>query len=133
MKRDMDFVRMILMCLESGKSAESGGFGVRFYSQEELAYHSRIMEQGGLIETAGPGPDRGMPWRMTGAGHDFLELARNQTRWNRAKAIVSKANSLSRFVDSSLVPREGAPIEVWVKVLTDLMLQEVKGAISCTG
>ena len=110
MKRDMDFVRMILMWLESGKSAESGGFGVRFYSQEELAYHSRIMEQVGLIDTAGPGPDRGMPWRMTGAGHDFLELSRNWPRWNRAKAIVFGGM---------------APIEVWVKVLTDLMLQEI--------
>ena len=120
MQRNMDLVRMILVRLESS----SGGWaprdlGIHSFSPEEIGYHAHIMMQEGLIEgvdaTTGhsSGPEAA-PTNLTWKGHEFLDLARDQDRWNRAKAIIAKVS--------------GAPISVWMKVLTDLMLQGVDAA-----
>jgi len=120
MQRNMDLVRMILMRLESSPTGWAPeDFGIKSFSAEEIGYHAHLMMQDGLIKgidvtTMGsPGPEavpRGLTWK----GHEFLDLARGQDRWNRAKAIIAKVG--------------GAPISVWIKVLTDLMLQGVETA-----
>src|SRR5712691_11669576 len=48
---------------------------------------------------------------LTAKGHDFLDLSRDQVRWNKAKGIIRKVGS--------------APITVWMKVLTDLLIKEL--------
>ena len=74
------------------------------------------MMQEGLIEGTdvtnmrSPGPEA-LPRSLTWKGHEFLDLARDPERWNRAKAAIAKVG--------------GAPISVWMKVLTDLTLQGV--------
>ena len=94
-------------------------FGIQSFSTQEIGYHAHIMMQEGLIEAAdittmdSSGPEA-MPTSLTWKGHEFLDLARDQDRWNRAKAIVAKVG--------------GAPISVWMKVLTDLMLRGVEAA-----
>ena len=86
---------------------------------EEIGYHAHLMMQEGLIKgmdvthTGSPGPEA-VPTGLTWKGHEFLDLARDQDRWNRAKAIIATVG--------------GAPISVWIKVLTDLMLQGVETA-----
>jgi hypothetical protein len=88
-------------------------FGIKAFSPEEIGYHDHIMMQEGLIEPADikskglTGVARSLTWK----GHEFLDLAREQERWNRAKAVIAKVG--------------GAPISVWMKVLTDLTLQGV--------
>ncbi|HYT87159.1 MAG TPA: DUF2513 domain-containing protein [Gemmataceae bacterium] len=122
MQRNMDLVRMILTKLESSPGGWAPrDFGIQSFSAQEIAYHAHIMMQEGLIEavdvtsTESSGP-AAMPSSLTWKGHEFLDLARDQDRWNRAKAIVARVG--------------GAPISVWTKVLTDLMLQGVDAAIT---
>src|SRR5262249_14398263 len=90
--------------------------GIQSFPPEQVSYHAHIMLQEALIENqditaqhcAGP---EALPKCLTWKGHEFLDLARDQERWNRAKAIIAKIGS--------------APISVWMKVLTDLMLQRL--------
>jgi hypothetical protein len=119
MQRDMDLVRTILLRLENSPLGWApSDLGIRSYTPEEVGYHAHIMSQEGLIEAAktthlrSTGPEA-LPRSLTWSGHEFLDLARDQDRWNRAKAIIGKVG--------------GAPIAVWTKVLTDLVFQGVEG------
>jgi hypothetical protein len=121
----MDLVRTILMRMESSSSGRAPrDLGIKAFSPEEIAYHAHIMMQEGLVEGTdltnmhSSGPEA-IPRSLTSKGHDFLDLARDQERWNRAKAIVTKVG--------------GAPISVWMKVLTDLMLRGVDTVATKTG
>ncbi len=118
MQRNMDLVRMILMRIEGSPSDRlPTHFGIFGYAPDQIAHHAHILMQEGLIEghdlanSAGVEPDV-IPTSLTWKGHEFLDLARDQERWNRAKAIIGKVG--------------GAPISVWMRVLTDLMLQGVE-------
>ena len=118
MQRNMDLVRMILMRIESNPDGWAPrDFGIQSYSPQEIGYHAHIMKQEGLIEASddthlGSSGPEATPRSLTWKGHEFLDLARDQDRWNRAKAIIVKVG--------------GAPISVWMKVLTDLTLQGVE-------
>jgi len=120
MQRNMDLVRMILMRLEASPSGRApNDLGIKSFLPEQIAYHAHIMTQEGLIEglanvssTGSEALARSLTWK----GHDFLDLARDQESWNRAKAIIAGLR--------------GAPISVWVKVLTDLMLQGVDAVLA---
>ncbi len=125
MQRNMDLVRMILLRMESNPSGwVPQTLGIQSFSAEEIGYHTHIMMHESLIEGTdvtnmhSNGPEvspRGLTWK----GHEFLDLARDPERWNRAKAIIAKVG--------------GAPISVWMKVLTDLTLREVETATSQAG
>jgi hypothetical protein len=122
MQRNMDLVRMILLRLETSPSGWApNDLGIKSFPPEQIGYHAHIMMQEGLIEgsdattVSSAGPE-GLPRSLTWKGHEFLDLARDQDRWNRAKAIIAKLG--------------GAPISVWMKVLTDLMLQGIDTAVS---
>jgi hypothetical protein len=120
MQRNMDLVRTILIRMEKSPSGRAPrDLGILAFSSEEVGYHAHIMMQEGLIEATdvthmgSTGPEA-MPRSLTWKGHEFLDLARDQERWNRAKAIIDKVG--------------GAPISVWMKVLTDLTMKGVETA-----
>src|SRR5262245_27287866 len=108
-QRNMDLVRMILVRLESSSEGWAPrDFGIQSFSPEEIRYHAHIMKQEGLIEATdvthmGSSGPEALPRNLTWKGHEFLDLARDQDRWHRAKAIITKVG--------------GAPIAVWMKVL----------------
>jgi hypothetical protein len=120
MQRNMDLVRTILKKIENSPFAgETEPFGIHGFTPEQVGYHAHIMMQEGLIEgcdvthmdsTAPEAIPTGLTWK----GHEFLDLARDQERWNRAKAIIGKIGS--------------APISVWTKVLTDLAMKSMEMA-----
>ena len=91
--------------------------GIMGFSAQEIGYHVHIMMQEGLVEGCdatnfeSDGPEA-IPTSLTWKGHEFLDLARDQERWNRAKAIIAKVGS--------------APIMVWMKVLNDLLWKSVE-------
>jgi hypothetical protein len=125
MQRNMDLVRMILTRLESSPEGWAPqDFGIQSFSTQEIGYHAHIMKQEGLIEATttthmrSSGPEA-LPRSLTWKGHEFLDLARDQDRWNRAKAVVANVG--------------GAPIAVWMKILTELMLQGVDAAVAKAG
>jgi hypothetical protein len=117
MQRNMDLVRTILMRIEESPSGWAAHpFGIAGFTPEQVGYHAHIMMEDGLIEGVdvttmhSKGPEA-MPRALTWKGHEFLDLARDQKRWNQAKATIGKVGS--------------APISVWMKVLNDLILKEL--------
>jgi hypothetical protein len=86
MKRDMELVRLLLLQYEAGSPPAE----LENYEHQEIIYNLVLMMDAGLID-AYPleGNDvlpRGfMNVRLTWAGHDFLDAARNDTVWNKAK------------------------------------------------
>lgn len=118
MQRNMDLVRTILLRMEADPSGRAPReLGIVSHSPEEIGYHAHIMAQEGLIEgiditsRTSTGPEL-LPTKLTWKGHEFLDLARDQGRWNQAKAIIAKVGS--------------APISVWIKVLSDLLWKNVE-------
>ena len=91
MKRDMDLIRLLLEKVETDQDLESED-----YTLEQVLYHLVLMEEAGLIVASfvrsGMGQVIGADTeRLTNAGHDFLETARNKTVWNKFKTTVAKA------------------------------------------
>ena len=94
MKRDMDLARLILMRIESQEnynddiSCEFNG-----YTDEQVRYHIMLLNEAGLLDAIDASSMKGINWiprRLTWQGHEFLESARDNATWNKAKEIMSK-------------------------------------------
>lgn len=89
MERDMDLFRSILLELE--RQPYGGGWvdiTIPGRSQEEISYHVQLLADAELIEAINLSTMDGVCWRprrMTYRGHEFLDAARNDTLWARAK------------------------------------------------
>ena len=96
MKRDMDLCRLILLEVESWETTlEPRPVDIPDRSRDEVDHHAYLLMEAGLVEGLtfegqGDPIDRCWPRSLTWRGHDFLELARNDTRWAKAVARVSK-------------------------------------------
>ncbi len=93
MKRDLDLIRAILMAVEdSGHDLGSWmDLSIEGKTQLELSYHVQLLHEAGLIEAIDLSTKDGMHWepkKLTWSGHEFLDDARNDTTWQRAKKIV---------------------------------------------
>lgn len=97
MKRDMDLVRKILLALEEHEHGFAPReFDIEGYAGEQIAYHAYLMDQAGLIEAAntthmGSSSPEAMPRKMTWEGHEFLDAARSETIWNKARQKIKEA------------------------------------------
>ena len=102
MKRDMDLVRQILLTVERNADpfgAES--VQIEGQTEREIGYHIKIMQEAGLLD-AGDRTHLGadaMLWHsvsLTWEGHEFLDAARENSRWNAAKKkVMDKAGTVS--------------------------------------
>jgi hypothetical protein len=94
MKRDMDLIRKILTDLE--ECPYDGSFHdihVPGHSDDEISYHVLLMHEAELIEGIDLSTFDGTCWRpkrLTYAGHEFLDAARSDTIWAKAKDNVIK-------------------------------------------
>lgn len=100
MKRDMELVRAILIELE--KCPYQGGFHdihVQGYTDDEISYHVQLMDEAGLIEAIDCSSSDGRCWkpkRLTYEGHEFLDAARSDTVWAKAKdKVLSTTGTLT--------------------------------------
>jgi len=98
MKRDMELIRLLLMQVESGEMPA----GLENYDELTRAYHVALMHDAGLVEASIVKDHRGMVrgamiFRLTWAGHDFLDAARNDTIWNKAKEKVLRPGASFTF------------------------------------
>ena len=101
MKRDMELVRTILLAVE--ENGPPRGFfqlELRGYDPETVSHHVLLFGDAGLLEIH----DRKlrnhfevMPKRLTWAGHEFLDAARNDTIWNKAKELVKEKGGAVPF------------------------------------
>ncbi len=100
MKRDMNLAREILMELERRTFAEEySELVIEGRNSEDMMYHIKLLNEAGLIHAQDMSASSDMyflPGSLTWDGHEFLELARNETRWNKAKDIMT--NQVGGFV-----------------------------------
>ena len=97
MQRDIDLIRKILLDLEQkGAYTSWMEIDIEEYSPEQMDYHLELMIEAGLISARASqgGFSRHLPLRLAWQGHEFLDLARDTARWEKAKASFKQAGSV---------------------------------------
>lgn len=96
MKRNMDLVRAILLELEAGTLVTEGTHtaNVAGYSPELVADHLQILVDAKLIEatfvpTYGDAIPAVSDPRLTWAGHEFVDVMKNDTVWRKTMKFVA--------------------------------------------
>lgn len=103
MKRDMDLVRKILLALEEHEHGFAPqNFLVDGYSEEQVGYHIHIMNQAGLIHAVditslNDKSPQAIPSKLTWEGYEFLEAAREPTRWQAALTKAKEKGAALTF------------------------------------
>jgi DNA-binding HxlR family transcriptional regulator len=95
MERNMDLARSILLGIESHpKHSEWIRLHIDGFSDEEVSYHVKLLTDAGLVESVkfavSNTPPEYIPINMTWAGREFLDAARNEDRWAKAKRIMKE-------------------------------------------
>lgn len=101
MKRDMELVRKLLFLVESDGKVEQL---CEEYGHDVVAGHVAILLDAKLIVGAlfyDCDPSRRNPdfdiVRLTWAGHEFLDNARNDTVWNKVTETIKNAATTASF------------------------------------
>ena len=93
MKRDMELVRNLLLGIERDPQLDGtqwvevgrpSDLGITNHSLEEVAYHVRMLVEGGFVKgnVAGEMP---VISKLTWQGHEFLDDIRDQDIWDKTK------------------------------------------------
>jgi hypothetical protein len=94
MRRDFDLIRLILLELEGEETVDLSA-----YSTEQVYYHKALVKEAGFAEglihysnSSGQTniPDLAILKRLTWEGHEFLDKAKSEKVWNRAKSLVKE-------------------------------------------
>ena len=109
MERDLDLAREILMAVEkmpytgSRRSKDLPELQLPGRTKEAVRYHTAILHEAGLIYAVDIGNqqlERFTPFRLTWVGHEFLDKARDDTRWDEVR---NKAGGLGFDVIRALL------------------------------
>ncbi len=113
MRRDMDLIRALMLAVESAGDylgVDSGDLHIEGRSAAEIANHVRLLVQAGLLEgseATGDGDGDGtwcfISLRLTWDGCEFLDAARDDTRWRRARDQIRKVGSVTLPLLSQLL------------------------------
>lgn len=114
MKRNMEIIRTILLALEQKENASSEWSYKQIpdYPKEDVEYHFKLLSSAGLMEAKEYKYPRDVVWRaiaLTWSGHDFLDAAKNEKIWSKAKKIVKEKGGMFS-------------IEILKKILTKLAM-----------
>lgn len=92
MKRDMDLVRKILLAVEEHEDGFAPSpLTIDDYTEEQIGFHILVMGEAGLLNVAevtpytSNTPQASALW-VTWQGYEFLDAAREPSRWEAAKA-----------------------------------------------
>lgn len=93
MKRDLDLVRKILLTIEDHPQGYAPDLEFDGYTAEQIGYHAYLLINAGLAEgsdtaTFGSTSPKAKIFKLTWAGHEFAEAARDDSRWKKAMGIV---------------------------------------------
>lgn len=100
MKRDMDLIRKLLLDLETRDKDGSTDSDISLnYPEEQILYHAYLLVDARLatgfdISHDGCALPQYSLLSLTWNGHEFLEAARNETNWNKAKNVFAKAGGI---------------------------------------
>jgi len=91
----MDLVRNILLQIEEkgGNPYKTIDLDIPDYSKEDVSHHVLLLRDAGFVEAYDLSDSVAFivkPERMTWAGHEFLDAARNNIVWNHAKEIANE-------------------------------------------
>lgn len=100
MKRDMDLARKILIEVENFPHM---GWPIvvkiEGYTKDQISYHTKLLTDAGLIESKDLSDSSGteiFPSSLTWEGHEFLDAARSDTTWKKAKdRIISSSGTIT--------------------------------------
>lgn len=95
MKRDMDLVRDILLAGESWHDAVIPVFPVSGHDNQTIEAHVKLLVDYGALEAVKAHGGGHMGWRITWAGHEFLDEVRDPEIWNKTKEGAEKVGSWS--------------------------------------
>lgn len=101
MQRDMDLVRQILFKIEASPDPELHEMPVISGAEQRVvANHLTLLKEAGLIDAyvtnhMGQHFPTFRLIRLTWPGHEFLDNARDDTTWNKAKSIAGKLGGVS--------------------------------------
>jgi Hypothetical protein (DUF2513) len=98
MKRDPDLCRQILLEVER----DSPKLDIEGHTEAEILYHCELLVEAGLLQgqvvRGGSGEIVGaMIQKLTWEGHDFLDAARSDTNWKKAKDQIVKTGGSWTF------------------------------------
>ncbi len=102
MKRDPDLIRKILLTLESNQNPEEVMTAKRLklddWGEDEINYNLLLLLEAGYIKGKDSSSDNRtivFVTRLTWEGHEFLDAARDDGRWEKAKSAMSKVGGWS--------------------------------------
>lgn len=92
----MDLVRLLLLEKEGAASVD-----LTEYTADQVNYHLAILIEAELLEgkihyssrKQSDIPDKVFVKRITWNGHEFLDKARSETVWNKAKEIIKNTGA----------------------------------------
>lgn len=92
MKRDTDLIRMILAATEEAPGQIKAPFEFTDFDSDTISYHIQLLREADLLIATCRIYDSGRIEalrinRLTWAGHEFMDAARNEKVWRRAKQI----------------------------------------------
>jgi DNA-binding transcriptional ArsR family regulator len=97
MKRDMELIRKILLTIEETDDYPIYNLDIEGYRPSVVEYHCSILFDAGLvydyINICGLGDDDECEFgisRLTWEGHEFLETAKDDSRWKKAMEVVKE-------------------------------------------
>jgi len=98
MKRDMNLIRVILQTTEEyDHDKEPSRPFCETFAPEEV-YQIKLMRDAGLVDAETySNPSRATIFRLTWAGHDFLDASRDNTIWKKAVEHVIKPGTSWTF------------------------------------
>jgi hypothetical protein len=111
----MDLIRKIALKIESMTGQiYSPSLEIAGYTTEQICYHCELMGDAKLILVSDSSTYNGdicemIIERLTSKGHDFVDAARNDTIWNKAKTILKEKSP-------------GVALDVFVQLLKSLTL-----------
>jgi hypothetical protein len=95
MKLDKDLVREILLQVEASPDPMAMvEITAPDHSQEEIAYHVQILDEGGLLEALDLTTMADYDWRprrLTYNGHEYLDTIRDPEAWRFTKETAKNA------------------------------------------
>ena len=101
MKRDMDLIRSILLDLESRDNLFDQSIPeIEGFEPHHVAYHLGLLEEAGLIRAIPIVNSYGAGWlpeSITWAGHEFLDSAKDDDQWSKAKRLASDKGGALTF------------------------------------
>jgi hypothetical protein len=116
MRPDMELIRKIALAVEDSPSGYApDDLTIDGFTGKQIGYHAHLMIQAGLatgsdVTTMGSDSPQAMLTSLTWDGHEFVRMARDETRWKKTMGIVEEKGG-------------SVTLSVLTQVLAELMKQ----------